>query len=296
MSTEPPPLDDLDLSAVLDGEATDEVRARLADDVEAQARLEALRAARDSLAAAQVEPLTDDVVDDLVTIALDRGAEAPVDPGDPIDDAVVAPLAARHRRQIPPWLVAAVVVVLVGLGLTLVWTGRDDGAEMTFETVGSSISADDRTLDDAAREGAPGASSSAGLDGGATDQSDQAEAAAPSSTVDGTVVDRLPLVELGAFTDADALRVALRDGFPTTPVADEGPATDDALTAAARCLGKVDDLFGTTGDPVAVGVAVVDGSDVAVLELPFRTDDGRATSLVLAVDQRSCIPLLSFQR
>lgn len=299
MSTEPPPLDDLDLSAVLDGEASDDVRARLAGDAAAQARLEALRAARDTLAAATVEPLADDVVDDLVTNALGRGAEAPVDRSDPSDETVVAPFASRRRRQVPPWLVAAVVVVLVGLGLTLVWTGRDDGAEVTFETVGSSISADDRTLDDAARDREPGATSGAGLDGGATDQSDpadQAEAAAPSSTIAGTGVDRLPLVELGRFTDAEALRVALRDGFPTAPVAENGPSTNDALTAAARCLGKVDDLFGTTDDPVAVGVAVIDDSDVAVLELPFSTDEGRATSLVLAVDQRSCIPLLSFQR
>ena len=103
------------------------------------------------------------------------------------------------------------------------------------------------------------------------------------------------LVPLGSFPDPDALRVHLRDGFPeATP--DAAPATETDVDAAFRCLGKIDGMFNTGSEPAHVGLATVANEPTVVYELPYRTDDGRDTTLVVAVGELTCIPSLSFQR
>lgn len=304
MSTDRPPLDDLDLSAILDGEASADVRDRLAQDPAAQARLDQLRSAQAALMAATVAALPTTEVDELVAAALHAaGGQAPVvaepEP-EPVttDDPLVTPLVSRRRKPVPPWLVAAVVVVLVGLGITLVWDGRDDADDnFAFETVGQSIRTEERSGEGTAGDNAP-ASEMAEDDISASSPT-EAGAATPdgdaAATTTAPTADRPGLVELGTFEDADALRVTLRDSFPTATA--DTTTFDDTLAAAAdRCLAKVDGLFQTFGPPTATGTAVVAGEDVLVYELPYRTDDGRDTSLVMAVGEQSCIPVLTFQR
>ena len=55
-------------------------------------------------------------------------------------------------------------------------------------------------------------------------------------------------------------------------------------------------MFGTGSEPVHVGLATLAGEATVVYELPYRTDDGRDTTLVVAVGELTCIPSLSFQR
>lgn len=309
MTSDRPPLDDLDLSAVLDGDASDDVLARLAGEPGARDRLERLRAAQAALAGASVEPLPERTVDSLVATALTAGdlpAEASTEShegsdGGSTDDAIVAPLPSRRRKPPPPWAVAAVVIALVAIGLTLVWGGLDDDGDedLALRTADSSMTYEDaegageRESDDPAPEAETSAPSSEADD-----------AAAGSSHFDGEVTTTVPgpgvdasepqVVALGEFADADALRVHLRDAFPTDPI--DSARGDDVLTAAARCVGKLDGLFGASGDPTIVGSATVAGEAVVAYELPFRTDDGRDTTLVMAVGEATCIPVLSFQR
>lgn len=306
MSTDRPPLDDLDLSNLLDEEASQEVAARLEGDHAGQARLDQLRAVRDLVAGAEVEPLSGDVVDDLISTALDAaddGSSARPEHG--LAEVVPVPLS-RRRGGVPPWVVAAVVVVMVGLGLSLVWMGRDGGDagdDVAFQEVGASISADDGTGSDGAVEDdsrlyESDAAASSGASELAPEPSD-AEGGAATTTAPSGASDNAPtLVNLGEFPDPDALREHLRDGFPAAGVTSTLPETgiDDDLTAAFRCLGKVDGLFEPTGEPTDVGLAIVAGDPTVVYDLPYRTDEGRDTTIVIAVDEVSCIPVLSFQR
>ena len=314
MTTSPPPLDDLQLSDALDGDAGPDVAARLAADPAARARLDQLRAARDLVAAGEVAPLPGATVDRLVAAALDSLDATDATDTDPVatghghgDDGgygdgkgegdgthpIVAPGPSRRTGSVPPWLVAAVVLLLLGIGLTLVYTGRDDGTDVAFDTVGSSI-ADGSAATDAGRS---------------TDEETAALESGDAPDVAGTAVDAPSttgapqagttsapvLVPLGSFPDPDALRVHLRDGFPeATP--DAAPATETDVDAAFRCLGKIDGMFNTGSEPVHVGLATVADEPTVVYELPYRTDDGRDTTLVVAVGELTCIPSLSFQR
>jgi hypothetical protein len=308
MTTTPPPFDDLQLSAALDDDVDAEVAARIEQDPEARVRLDQLRTARDLVAAATVDPLPRATVEHLLTTAL-GAADADTDTGEagpaPTAPAVVAPSPGRRPGSAPAWLVAAVVLVLMGVGLTLVYAGRDDDTEVAVSEVGQSV--------DESADGGAGARTDAETgapDGPDTGSAAAAEAEAPEpdgAATEGAGTDDAPtattlsptgapvLVPLGSFTDADALRVHLRDGFPT-PAAGSEPATETDLDAAFRCLGKIDGMFGTGSEPVHVGLATVAEEPTVVYELPYRTDDGRDTTLVVAVGELTCIPSLSFQR
>ncbi len=311
MTSDHPPLDDLDLSAVLDGDASDDVLARLEGDPAAVERLERLRATRDAVADASVQPLPGATVDALIARAIDAGG-ATADPspartdeggagGTAADDGIVAPLPSRRRKPVPTWAVAAVVVALVAIGLTLVWGGLDGGDDdVAFETIGASI------VDDGARQGQEATSDAAGdseanapegepdgASAGSSHFEGDATTTAPAPGIDSSIP---PVVALGDFADADALRVHLRDAFPTDSVEDDGSRADDVLAATARCTGKLDGLFGAGGEPSVVGSATVAGEAVVAYEVPFTTDQGRDTTLVMAVGEVTCIPVLSFQR
>jgi hypothetical protein len=92
--TDTPPLTDDDLSAVLDGEAPAHVVARAEADPAARARLAELRAAADFVAA-PVAALPDDVVDRLVSRALDAADQAFDDRPGTAAAAIATPLDAR---------------------------------------------------------------------------------------------------------------------------------------------------------------------------------------------------------
>ena len=308
MSTDHPPFDDLDLSNLLDEEVPDHIAARLEADPAAQARLDQLRAVRDLVAGTEVPPLSGDQVDDLIAAALaagDHTGPAAVDDR-ALADVVPVP-RSRRTGGVPPWVVAAVVVVLVGLGLSLVWMGRDGGDagdNMAFEEIGASIAVEDSAADGDGAGGADNrlyesdAAASAGAAELAPEATDAEDGAATTTAPSGAPDGAPTLVNLGEFPDADALREHLREGFPE--VGENGPlpetGVDDDLTAAFRCLGKVDGLFEPTGEPTDVGLAIVAGDPAVVYDLPYRTDEGRDTTIVIAVDEVSCIPVLSFQR
>lgn len=302
MTTDQPSFDDLQLSAALDGDLEPELASRIDQDAEARLRLDQLRAARDLVAAAGVTPLPEQEVDRLIAtavVATDATAPGPGAAGDPDGPTppVVAPPSGRRPDPVPAWLVAAVVVVLVGIGLALVYTGRDDGTDVAFDTVGQSISgASDATAgaDDggSASLDAPDAAASATAESDPAEDPPATTAAGEEAGTTGTAPE---LVPLGAFVDADALREHLRAGFPA-PDPEAPPATETDVDAAFRCLGKIDAMFGTGSEPVHVGLATLAGEATVVYELPYRADDGRDTTLVVAVGELTCIPSLSFQR
>lgn len=294
MSTDRPPLDDLDLSAYLDGEDDGDVSARLESEPGGRERLDQLRVARDAVAGADVVALSDDQVDSIVAVAMAVDADNSSDDGHP-----VAPVPISRRSSGPPmWAVAAVVLALVGIGLTLVWSGRDTGDDdVAFTEIGASISDDesaDSSSDGDGRESSTASEMAPEASAGTDVLEGDSELSTTTAPVGGNAAPTL--VYLGEFSDADALREHLRAAFPTDgagPLPDTG-VTDD-LTAAFRCLGKVDGLF-TSGEPTDVGLADVDGSFVVVYDMPYQTDQGRNTTLVIAVDEISCTPVLTFQR
>ena len=102
------PLSDEDLSAVIDGEASPAVIARVEADPRAQARLTALREAIARLQAEPAAPLDQKTVDRLITRALS-----------PAPDGLSSPPSRAGRRTPPSWLVAAVVLACMAIGLGL---------------------------------------------------------------------------------------------------------------------------------------------------------------------------------
>lgn len=293
-----PPLTDDELSSHLDGEGAPDLDARLAADPAATARLDQLRGAADAVHHAAVEPLPADVVDDLVARALEAAVAtggAPSEPG----DHVVAPLRGRGRTG-PPWLVAAVVLVLMAVGLGLVWSGTRGGStEDTATGASAGRSADEATRDAAAE----GAGSTAGADG---DASGGQESSPPTTTSAeaglGSADDGVTLPDLGAFETSEELRSSLADAFPASVPA--GPASI-AETAVDRCAGLLREVLPVEGDPTHVGFAQVGGETVLVYEFIATPDEGSttttvagapATTLTTAVRPAACDPLFVFQR
>ena len=228
-STPPPHLDDEDLSALLDGEATDERgAAHLRSCSSCSARHDALAGARDELRGAAVAPLAGDVLDRLVANALAAPAAAPA-PVVPIDRA-----RGRRLSSPPPaWLVGAVasIAVLAGLaGLLRSGGGNDDEA----------TSRSDAAL--RAEESGGGA-----FDEGAVEN----EAAA-------AVDPELVTADLGDIADPAALTAAL--DAPNTQafsagrtVAGDATAEDDAEAAPAAPTTQVAPTAG--GSATAAGAA-----------------------------------------
>ena len=269
MTDDPTPLTDEELSAAIDGEADPEVTARLDRDPAARARFDELRAVADRVAGLDPVALGDAEVDRLVAGALDAPAAPP------------APARTGSRTT---WLVAAAVVLLVGLGLTLVFTGRDSTDEVastdadSFETV-------DGAGDDGSASGAEAAPEASG-------EADIAADAAIPSTAPGAA----DLVDLGTFPSGAALREALATSFPA---AAERATSAPALGTSAidRCAEQLQVTLELDDGPQQVGVAVVDGDDVVVYEFATTaTDDGSPTTLVAAVGVDACDPIELFER
>lgn len=305
--TEPrPPLSDDDLSALLDGEAGPDVAARAQADPAALARLDALRGAAAAVRAAPVTPLPSATVDDLVARALAVADEAPAGPDDvvatttPVGDdggaeAIVAPLRPRGGAAgVPRWLVAAAVVLLVAVGLSLVWSGRDDGTE-TATTNQALERADDA-------DGSGGGSATEGE--GSADQGDDAAAqeelvpSSPAPPSAGESPSRgVEVTDLGEFATLDELRSSLATSFPT----DLGAVADaDAPSGAAvlRCQQLMVEVFALEGEPTAIGQATVDGQPYLVYEFDaVSAADGTTPTTFLTVnDPTSCDAVRSFER
>lgn len=279
MTDQPTPTDH-DLSLVLDGQADPDLEARVAASPDAQARLEELRAAATAVSTAAVPPLDDATIDGLITTALD----APVAP--------TRSSAGRPRRP-APWLVAAVVIVLMALGLTLVWAGRgsqDDQASAKFDSVGASISVGDQEA-----SGEPRSSFSGGT------AADTEQAAAGGHGADTTIASSasetpLSLTYLGAFDSGDLLRAATASsltGAPSTAEAPEAPS--DA--SVDRCAEQLQVTLSLKAGPSRAGYSTVDDKDVLVYEFPATSAvDGTDTTLVAAVGVAACDEVVIFER
>jgi anti-sigma factor RsiW len=299
MNDSPRPLTDEDLSAHLDGQGPADLAARLAADPAATARLHELRAAAGAVRDASVAPLDPDPVDDLVGRALAAPEPAAGRPTDQ-EDQLVVPLAHR-RRTGPPWLVAAVVVTLMAVGLGLVWSGTRGGGAEDTATGSSDLGLE---VDEAAPE-------SSG-DGAAADRDAPGDGASnpPSTTAsDGlaTAEEAVALPDLGAFETSEDLRASLATAFPasaatTTAASEAGPITDASVD---RCAGLLREVLPVEDDPTHVGFARVGSETVLVYEFEASPDPGSTTTtlagappttLTTAVRPAACDPLFVFQR
>lgn len=285
--------DDELVSAVLDGEATSEQRKRVDADPTLSARLQQFRATAEVMAQPPAG-LADDQRDTLMTAAL--GAANPSTLTAP-PVALAARRATRARRWPPVGLVAAAVLVLVALGAALILTGRGDHRSTS-------------------------ASRPTGI-GGATNESanDQAgeprraaEAAPPSLGTGGATPLPPAAPSLGAFSNPDGLRAALKPLDPRTlqPVAAQAPVPDASTSATTttasstggssavseaqfrRCDGVVRANEAELGPPLAFAPARVEQRTVIVISYALAASADRVRQY--AVDATSCVPLLAIDR
>ncbi|MEZ5203079.1 MAG: hypothetical protein R2701_01445 [Acidimicrobiales bacterium] len=280
--TTPSPASDEDLSAAIDGELDDGRARDLLTDPANAARLEQLNRAVRAVAA-PVDPLDNTAVDRLIADAIAEPA---------------APAAPRRAVRGPaPWLVAAAIAVLLAVGLTLVWTGRNGESNDQASTVSTDLDAS------AANEERAGADASA-------ESSDDAAAAgevapdsghAGSATTDGTspattITPTLPsAVDLGTFADGDALRTALATSFPDVAVTStsDGPST----ASVERCATQLEITLGLDDGPTQIGWATIGGQEALVYEFSTSSyEDGTPTTLVTAVGAEACNQIVFFER
>jgi hypothetical protein len=270
-----PSFSDDDLSADLDGELDAETHARIAGDPVARARQAELAAAA-AFVATPVSPLDADVADRLVTTA--------------------AATPRRRGRGPTPWLVAAAVILLVAVGMTLVWSGRDTGSdEASSQRTAADAAEPETELDATEGTEAPPTTLSPDAAAGALDGATP-ERGTSSESVTSGAPSTAPF--LGSFDDADELRTAfattLAPADEAEPPADVEVPFDEAFTRCAEQLAFTLDL---DGDPLASGYAVVDGMLVLVYEWDHESfEDGRPTTLVTAVGRDACDEVALFER
>jgi hypothetical protein len=293
MNDQPTPLSDDELSAALDGEVDADTQARIDADPEAGARTAELAAASELLAGASVPPLDAATVDDLIGTALD----APVAPA--------RPQSAGQRRGPAPWLVAAGVAVLMAVGLTLIWSGRNDEDQTaSFDNVSAEIKSSD----------SGGASSGSGGGSDAADAppdhdptttgstADSGEASA--STIPPTSTRTLTAVDLGTFADGDALRAELAEGSEDGWVSSEGTVGDGSARSSAptedafdRCAEQLQVTLKLDDPAIRMGYATVADKPVVVYEFPtVSSRTGDPTTLVAAVGVDACEQVIIFER
>lgn len=275
---------DEDLSAAIDGEADDTVVARIAASPAASARQAELQGAADRVAASSVPPLDPDTVDRLIGEAL---------------DTPLAPVRAERRpRKLAPIAVAAAVIVLMAIGLTLIWAGRgveSDQASSTAKSdqVASTIAPESALAADAGGSSAP--KPSAGTGSASTSKS--------GSTSDYTVSG---VQFLGSFPSGAKLReatavsldkaTALQDIARANGTADTSTKvpTDKALS---RCADQLQVTLSMKAGPTATAYALVDGDLTLVYEFASTSaKDGTPTTLVAAVGATACDPVIIFER
>jgi hypothetical protein len=278
--TSPSPASDEDLSASIDGELDDLRSAQLRADPANAARLDQLHDVVRRLGE-PVDALRDSTVDRLVATAID-GAEAP-------------PAPSGRLRGPSPWLVAAAIVVLLAVGLTLVWRGRGSDHETTANAAASAEqTAGSASIDDAAKGESGTAttlSPSAGSDHGIDTD------VVPTTTIPETLATAAPL-DLGTFADGDSLREALATAFPTTPAtADLTAGAVPPTDKIARCDAQLQVTLKLDDAATHIGYAEVAGRSVLVYE--FAAEDlrnGSATTMVAAVGTDACDQVVIFQR
>ncbi|MGN6693347.1 MAG: hypothetical protein ACTHN0_04150 [Aquihabitans sp.] len=303
--TDLPPLSDDDLSLALDGEADAELLARIHADPEAQTRLDELRAAQALLTGSSIPPLGDDVVDGLVATAIDTPV-APVRTG------------RTGQRRAAPWIVAAAVILLMAVGLSLVWAGRSDDQDQA----GASLTAQDAAAEKTEGTAADSSFSDSAAGGSsATDEGPSGGHGSPTTVASPTAsADAVPVLYLGSYSSGADLRTAtatsLDDAWQksgarlqygdTTTEADDEAAGRRGLSAqnppsqssVDRCAEQLQVTLSMEKAPIQTGYATVAGKDVLVYEFATTSakDAGRETTLVAAVGADACDEVVFFER
>jgi hypothetical protein len=197
--------DDELVSAVLDGEATDEETARVYADVVLSARLDELRAARDTIAASVALP-TSEQRDALIATAV-ASAEAPAETATAASPAI--DMHNRRRRTVLRVAsIAAALLAVAGLvGAIAAISGRDSRKANSTAAGQTSSSA---VLVPA--EGQPGPASSL----------DTSSAAAAAGD----------LAELGSFQTPQELVDAVKTQMPPAPQALQATHAASAITSS----------------------------------------------------------------
>lgn len=312
----PRPDDEL-VSAVLDGEATDDERARVEADPAARRRLAELAAVRD-LVAAPV-PVPAGARDRAVAAALaqfDLGA-ADADPGgvDPAAPAIAAPvdeLGARRARRDRSgrggrFLAAAAAVVVAVLGAAAVLRAVNPASETSVASSGQAPTADQAPLE---ADDSGGVLQSRGAEeSAATTTAPDAVGPVPSTTPAPTspavVEDQLAgavTVDLGAVATPRELRdrlLGVLDQQAATDTA-SGPASTTAPAAGfdraafASCASYLAAVDPELGPTLAVGAATFGGRPAVVYA--FGIDQvahpaANGSIRIYAVDPTSCATL-----
>jgi hypothetical protein len=281
--------DDLTLlaSAYLDGDVTDDERARVESDAALLAEVDRLRAVRMLLG--DVEPPAISVREVQLSAALDAwdrlpapertGARRDTTPAG-VDAAAVAgaasvtaptPIDGRRRTTPTRWLTgaaAALVLVLAGGVALQLGSGSDDDSASSSTDAAESLAA---TADPADDELAPALEAPEDvaneLDTGVDDVAPPGENAG---------LDQLEnLTDLADFAAAAVGAPRSPDGVPAATSADDlaGGATESSEAGLPRCLG-VDVIVGPAvyGD-VAVVVGIDEGRNLAIAYRPENCDE-----------------------
>jgi hypothetical protein len=242
-----------------------------------------------------IDPLDEATVDQLVTTAL----ATPVAPDRPV---------AAGGRRATPWLVAASVISLMAVGLSLVWAGRgaeDDqaGASRTAADSSSQEAGDgaaDSSFEESSAAGGGEAAPSSGGHGSAT-------------TIAANPTEGLPVVYLGEYPSGDALREATATSFADALASSDTAASFDGAdpqsetasrsrsappeAAVDRCAQQLQITLSLETNPLQAGYATVDDRDVLVYEFAATSArDGSETTLVAAVGQDACDEVVLFER
>lgn len=285
MTSEPPPLTDEELSAVLDGEADPDIAARAQVEPAARARLDELRAVRLALGRAPLPALHRTTIDGLIARALDES-----------DQPVVAPPVSRSGHTATPrWLVAAAIVALVAVGLGLVWSGRDRGNDVSTtasgqlsnrDKSGAGGGADGKAQGQSSPERSSGSPRGGQTDAAAADGTPRSELSPQSTAV----------IELGEYRTLSDLRAALKTSFPTDSPSANGLEAPSQATVE-RCAALMTQVFQLPNPAGHIGRARVAGRDVLVYEFEAPSArDGAATTFITVNEPQTCDAQLSFER
>jgi hypothetical protein len=279
--TDPFRPDDELVSAVLDGEATAEERARVEGDPVLSARLQEFAAVRDQVA----EPVrTWSGADRERAIA---AAKAAVRHHRPEERGNVRPLR-RRQGEIPRFLAvaAAVLFVLVGIGFLASQTSRDDAGEDS-----AADAAAGSTDDTAAAESGADAAADAG-DDGAGEEADAFSAAALNGTDLGTVADEDELEARLAEADAPTTNDATSTTAATPAAVPQADVDEGTSGRSDACEAGLVEADASLRGLLARASADFDGTPAVVYV--YATPDGRQRVLVVSVD--GCRTLAAFDR
>ncbi|UDY34356.1 hypothetical protein [Dermatobacter hominis] len=224
----PPPHDPTDepigdelVTAVLDGEATDEQVAAVAADPALTARLESFRAVQAGIRAGaiadadELSPGAGDRIAAALAAAGHHVSTACDDAPEPAAPPVVRPIATARRRRLSVvgGVAAALVLVAaaVGLGLSAGSGGSDDSASGSADLTERSTAAPSAEADSGGDQGAAVTTTVAPFDAG------EQRASAPTAGSAAAADDLAGLPDLGTVADASQLRAAVGDPARLVP-------------------------------------------------------------------------------